>query len=267
VTITSTSTDPDTGETTSTSTTYYAFLADPEPDIELVLILYSVIHEGYFNNASIIQSNVRGLTRSFLEPTGWMGLEVKVKPFERVVSELLKGGSITETQAVIALNMYEIYVFNTLTRLGYFYDEDGDSFIGGSNIAGKGNGELSIPLSNYTYTSGFGIRKHPVTGKPASMHTGVDLAAPLGAPITAANDGTVVFAGVSGTYGLVVIIGHDNGMETLYAHCSRLLVAAGDDVNCGQHIADVGSTGRSTGPHLHFEVRINGIPRNPIDYL
>ncbi|HET6947938.1 MAG TPA: M23 family metallopeptidase [bacterium] len=98
-------------------------------------------------------------------------------------------------------------------------------------------------------------------------HDGIDIAAPYGSPVTAARDGVVVFAGWYHAYGKALIVDHGSGLQTLYGHNSRLLVRSGERVTKGQLIAKVGSTGRSTGPHLHFEVRINGRPVNPIKYL
>jgi len=98
-------------------------------------------------------------------------------------------------------------------------------------------------------------------------HDGIDIAAPYGAPVTAARDGVVVYAGWYHAYGKAIIVDHGSGLQTLYGHASKLLVRAGQRVTKGQLIAHVGSTGRSTGPHLHFEVRINGRPVNPIKYL
>ena len=99
------------------------------------------------------------------------------------------------------------------------------------------------------------------------MHYGIDLAAPVGTKIRASDGGTVIFAGRQGSYGNVVRIDHGGNRVTVYAHCSKLLVSKGDKVYQGQHIANVGNTGRSTGSHLHFEVRINGAAKNPLKYL
>ena len=100
-----------------------------------------------------------------------------------------------------------------------------------------------------------------------SYHSGLDITCSYGTSIKAADGGTVTFAGYKGSYGNLVIITHDNGTQTYYAHNSSLLVSAGDKVYQGQVIAKAGSTGRSTGPHCHFEVRVRGTAVNPLNYL
>lgn len=112
------------------------------------------------------------------------------------------------------------------------------------------------------FTSGFGMRRHPLFGI-WHLHTGVDIAAAWGAPVLAAADGRVIYAGWFGGYGKIVVIDHGGGISTLYGHLARLLAVAGDEVRRGQPIGRVGSTGYSTGPHLHFEVRVDGRPINP----
>ena len=130
-----------------------------------------------------------------------------------------------------------------------------------------GGGKLLWPVpSSNVITSPFGTRLHPVLGV-YRMHTGIDIAANTGASIVAAADGQVIFSGYYGGYGYTVIIDHGDGISTLYAHNSALLVKEGDTVKRGQVIAKAGSTGLSTGPHLHFEVRKNGVPVNPMDWL
>lgn len=114
--------------------------------------------------------------------------------------------------------------------------------------------------------SGFGFRSDPFTGEPA-LHTGLDFPAEVGTPIMAAAGGMVVSAGEHPAYGQLVEVDHGNGLLTRYAHASRLLVRAGDLVRQGQRIAEVGSTGRSTGAHLHFEVLLDGVPQNPARFL
>ena len=115
-------------------------------------------------------------------------------------------------------------------------------------------------------TSGYGYRIHPISGNER-LHTGWDMNGAIGSPIVAAASGTVIFAGVKGGYGNTLMIDHGGGMVTLYAHQSQFAVGYGQQVSAGQVIGYVGSTGDSTGPHLHFEVRINGTPVNPSRYL
>jgi len=113
-----------------------------------------------------------------------------------------------------------------------------------------------------TVTSGFGARPDPIDGG-TRYHTGVDLRAPAGSPIAAARDGVVRRAGPRGGYGNAVEIDHGGGVTTLYAHASELLVKPGQKVSAGQEIARVGATGRATGPHLHFELRVGDSPVDP----
>ena len=114
--------------------------------------------------------------------------------------------------------------------------------------------------------SGFGYRTDPIDGS-TKFHSGVDIAASMGTPIKACLGGTVVFSGSLGGYGNAVVIDHGGGMGTLYAHQSKLGSSVNETVSAGQVIGYVGSTGHSTGPHLHFEVRLNGNPVNPVPYL
>jgi murein DD-endopeptidase MepM/ murein hydrolase activator NlpD len=118
-----------------------------------------------------------------------------------------------------------------------------------------------------TFTSGFGVRSDPFH-RGAAMHPGIDLAAAYGTPVYATADGTVVRAGWnSGGYGNLVELDHGRGITTRYGHMSAILVHAGDRVTRGQEIGRIGSTGRSTGNHLHYEVRIDGRPVNPIPFM
>lgn len=115
-------------------------------------------------------------------------------------------------------------------------------------------------------TSAMGLRKHPVGGF-RGKHTGIDVAAREGTRIAAAAAGTVTQTGEGEFIGKFVVLKHANGYSTIYGHCSAILTAAGKSVKKGQIIAKVGNTGRTTGPHLHFEIRKNGVPQNPLDYL
>lgn len=129
-----------------------------------------------------------------------------------------------------------------------------------------GTGQFIWPV-NGRISDYFGPRKkHPVTGKPR-FHYGIDIAARGGTPIKAADSGTVIYSGWFGGYGKTVIINHGDGISTLYAHASSLIASEGQSVSKGQTVARVGSTGLSTGNHLHFEVRVNGAPKNPLGYL
>ncbi len=122
------------------------------------------------------------------------------------------------------------------------------------------------PIESINYTSNFGFRIDPFNGH-STFHEGVDFAAESGTPINAAASGKVIYADFHPAYGKCVEIDHGNGLVTRYAHGSELLVKEGDLVVRGQRISRVGSTGRSTGPHLHFEVRLNGVAQNPGRFL
>ena len=131
-------------------------------------------------------------------------------------------------------------------------------------IQGRG-GYLKWPVSG-SITSPYGWRTHPIYGY-RSFHSGIDIGSPQGTTVRAARYGTVVYTGWNGAYGLVVLIDHGNALATLYAHLSRTYVREGEKVSTQESIAAVGSTGWSTGPHLHFEVRVNGEPQNPMNWL
>jgi len=122
------------------------------------------------------------------------------------------------------------------------------------------------PLDGLRLTSDFGMRHHPVLGG-MRMHAGLDLASPIGSPVYATADGVVGKAEWFGGYGLFIQIAHGAALETRYGHMSRLNVAAGQFVHKGDLIGFVGTTGRSTGPHLHYEVRLDGMAVNPAPYM
>ena len=126
-------------------------------------------------------------------------------------------------------------------------------------------GDFSWPVSG-PITSPFGLRPNPF-GAGLETHPGIDIGAPMGATIAAAAGGHVIFAGWYGGYGNAVIIDHGGGTSTVYGHCSQIFVSQGQDVQRGQAIGAVGMTGRATGPHLHFEVRVNGVPVDPTSRL
>lgn len=128
-------------------------------------------------------------------------------------------------------------------------------------------GQLAWPVPGYTrITSKYAMRVHPITGQ-YKLHTGVDIGAPMGVNFIAANDGIVIKAGMNTAYGNMVIVDHGGGISTLYAHGSEILVEVGQTVKRGETVLKVGSTGYSTGPHAHFEVRINGVTTDPLPYI
>lgn len=146
-----------------------------------------------------------------------------------------------------------------------YVDDDGRVDYVDQNGRSYSKALLKTPVSGSKLTSGFGMRRHPLLGY-TKMHTGLDFGAPSGTPIRAAAAGTIEVAGRHGAYGIAVELRHNAKFETLYAHMSKLAagVRRGSRVNQGQIIGYVGSTGRSTGPHLHYEVRVNNKPVNPL---
>ena len=170
------------------------------------------------------------------------------------------GVEITEDQRINAESIY------SLIRYGY---TGGRSFEGADVPFIGADGFCSPIGENWrsVVTSEFGNRIDPITGERRG-HTGMDLAVPTGTPIRAALPGTVTVSTYNrGGYGYYIMIDHGNGLSTLYGHCSQLLASVGRTVEAGDVIALSGSTGRSTGPHLHFEVRVNGERTNPRSYL
>ena len=129
----------------------------------------------------------------------------------------------------------------------------------------EATGDFRYPVKA-RITSPFGPRRHPIFGV-RSMHSGIDLAAPRGTPIKASEGGLVIYSGWYGGYGRVVIVDHSKGFSTLYAHMDKISVKVGDRVRQGQTVGYEGATGYATGPHLHFELRSNGKPQNPVTYL
>lgn len=122
-----------------------------------------------------------------------------------------------------------------------------------------------IPVNGWV-TSDFGMRRHPM-GRYVKMHNGIDIASPVGTPVKSPADGKVVFSGPRAGYGNMLIIDHGYGVTTVFAHASALSVKRGEGVKRGEVVAKVGSTGASTGPHLHYEVQVDGIPSDPLEYI
>ncbi|WP_286151744.1 murein hydrolase activator EnvC family protein [Sporofaciens musculi] len=155
-----------------------------------------------------------------------------------------------------------------LARLAKAQSNAGGNVSGGAGASVvSGNGMFTHPCPGYSrISSEFGWREAPIAGA-SNNHKGMDLAAPTGTPIYAAAAGTVTTARYSNSAGNWVVINHGNGLQTYYMHASALYVSEGQTVSKGQNIAAVGSTGQSTGPHLHFQVMQNGTPVNPRNYL
>lgn len=125
---------------------------------------------------------------------------------------------------------------------------------------------LGIPYRG-RITSTFGHRENPFDGASVETHKGLDIAGPFGSPVKAMAEGKVEFAGLRGGFGNCIMLKHANGIETLYGHLSKILVKMGDNIAIGQTIGKIGSTGRSTGPHLHYEIHRNGQKINPQSFL
>lgn len=139
----------------------------------------------------------------------------------------------------------------------------GRGSLGGYSL--PGSGLFAYPVHG-RLTSPFGMRRHPIH-RVVSFHSGIDLAAPNGTPIMASDSGRVIFNGWYGGYGKVVIVDHGMSYSTLYAHLSSTSVSRGENIQKGEVVGYEGRTGYSTGPHLHFEVRRNGVPQNPLKFL
>jgi len=167
--------------------------------------------------------------------------------------EALRTGRILSAEFVNAGKESRAVWFQAPGRKGAYYTPEGESLA---------TAYLSSPVEFSRVSSGFAMRMHPVLHQ-WKVHMGVDLAASSGTPVRSVGDGRVEFAGVQNGFGQVVIIKHNNSDETLYAHLSRMGVRTGQSVSQGQNIGAVGQTGWATGPHLHFEFRVNGVHKDP----
>jgi len=178
---------------------------------------------------------------------------------EPVFHTVRKGENLWAIASRYGVTVASITRANNLPSSGVIKPGEELEIPGASGASGGRAVVLEWPVYGMI-TSPFGMRSD-------GMHEGLDLAAPRGSEIRAAASGTVTRAGRMGNYGLAIMVDHGNGLATLYAHCDQLLVARGQKVAVGQQIATVGTTGRSTGPHLHFEVILNGVRRDPLRYL
>lgn len=169
----------------------------------------------------------------------------------------LRNGRILSAEFVNNRKTYNAIWFQQPGKKGDYFTLDGQS---------TQKTFLSSPLAFSRISSGYGMRFHPISGGRRA-HLGVDFAAPTGTPVRTVGDGRVRFAGRQGAYGKVVFVEHSNGQTTVYAHLSRINVRAGQQLDKGDRIGAVGSTGASTGPHLHFEFRVNGRHQDPLAML
>jgi murein DD-endopeptidase MepM/ murein hydrolase activator NlpD len=199
-----------------------------------------------------------------------LGKALKLKPEEfRFDEKPGQGGPAVSLSGARELSVGELQ--HMLAELSRVLDDRGDklgaldSYLMDDRLARKAV-PTTMPVPMSYYSSNYGSRLDPITGR-SSFHTGVDLIAPHGTPIVAAAGGVVSTVAFVHEYGNIVEVDHDNGLTSRYAHLSKSLVKVGDVVLKGQPIAHVGATGRTTGPHLHFEVREKGIPLNPNKFL
>jgi len=222
-----------------------------------------------------------GLMRAMEEERERIGhYRSEVRAKERTVAELETRAAVTHEQYVRS-RAQKAHLVSDLGRLRAYWERalgqmEADSRDIEAQIRRYQRTTGRVPYStpwrgsfmrpvNGAVTSGFGSRMHPILHR-VIMHRGIDISAAAGTPIRAADGGTVIWSGSRGGYGLCVIIDHGGGMATVYGHCSRLAVGAGNSVRKGDVIGYVGSTGLSTGPHLHFEVRRDGSPINPLTH-
>lgn len=193
------------------------------------------------------------------------------------LSDLKKQREVRTNELSVASSRHKT-VIDTLTKEKSYYAsmldelEEQSKIIEQQILAAQGTGGTSPTGLNwptpgyYRITSPYGYRIHPIL-KTKRLHTGIDLGVPYGKNVIASNGGKVILAKYNGGYGYCLIIDHGGGMSTLYAHLSSFSVKVGDTVAAGQKVAQIGTSGLSTGPHLHYEVRLNGAHTNPEDYL
>lgn len=169
--------------------------------------------------------------------------------------EAMRAGRVLSAEFINNGREHEAVWFDGEGKKGAYYGFDGQS---------SRKSYLTSPLEFSRVSSGYGMRFHPISGQ-RKAHLGVDYAAPTGTPVRTIGDGVVTFAGWQRGYGNVIQIQHKDRQSTLYAHLSRIDVSRGQRVNQGDRVGAVGSTGASTGPHLHFEFRTNDIPQDPLE--
>ena len=233
------------------STTYYKYYAILEDNEE----------KQYVQDFAVAEAVVQGLKDKDSENID------NIQIIEKYETELKD--FVTSEEAIASLYkqkpVKQVTVAKAKTKTSSNYSSAASCFSTSSNISQSGVSlgvSLIKPVTG-TISSRFGARSRI----RSSVHTGLDIATSSGTPIKVAASGTVTFAGYKGSYGNLVVVSHANGVQTYYGHCSKLYVSVGQTVSQGETIAAVGSTGNSTGPHLHFEIRVNGVAYNPQNYV
>ena len=233
------------------STTYYKYYAILEDNEE----------KQYVQDFAVAEAVVQGLKDKDSENID------NIQIIEKYETELKD--FVTSEEAIASLYkqkpVKQVTVAKAKTKTSSSYSSAASGFSTSSNISQSGVSlgvSLIKPVTG-TISSRFGARSRI----RSSVHTGLDIATSSGTPIKVAASGTVTFAGYKGSYGNLVVVSHANGVQTYYGHCSKLYVSVGQTVSQGETIAAVGSTGNSTGPHLHFEIRVNGVAYNPQNYV
>ena len=223
--------------------------------------------EKLLNNVSNIKKNLESINNTLKEKKETL---INNREKSEKMSIALKNMNAIKNSKILELNENELELHNKVSEYQKQISdlEKEIKLLAINSISPEYvGGIMAWPVPGYTrITSPYGMRTHPITGV-YKLHTGVDIGAPLGVNFIAANDGIVVKADYNVAYGNMVIVDHGGGVSTLYAHGSEILVEVGQAVTRGTTILKVGSTGYSTGPHAHFEVRINGEYVEPLDYI
>lgn len=197
-----------------------------------------------------------------------VGTELGIPNIDGVLYKVRRGDTLSGVSASHNIDLNDILDANDLQSSVIRVNQE--LFLPGGTLSTfelkKATGELFVYPTSGRLSSGFGIRPDPFTGIPR-MHYGIDLANYMGTPVKASFEGRVVALGVNQSYGKYIIIKHSGGFQTLYGHLSNWIVSKGEYVNQGEKIGEMGNTGRSTGPHLHFGIYKNQQPVDPLKYL
>lgn len=272
-----TSIESSTGEPIENKTPSSASVSKPEPKEKELQVASYKVQKG--DNLGLIASR-NGISVSTLKAFNDMnravihpGQTLKVPNHDGLQVTLRRGQTLSELASQYSVKIDEIVEANGLSDLNKIRAGQ-KIFLPGSKVAARASRggsasvseKISWPVSKGWISSHFGMRRHPISGR-RRLHTGLDIAANRGTPIKAIKSGTVIYSGRKGGYGNTVEIKHSNGSISRYAHCQVTLVKRGQRVKSGQLIARVGSTGASTGPHLHLEIIEQGKRKNPMAYF